>query len=52
MLGYLFLPGLLFQCPDVVVVVWRWYGGRQLGPKRWKIISQVAGEALSQLPIV
>lgn len=34
---------------DIVVVVWRWYGGQQLGPKRWRIISQVAGEAMGQL---
>ncbi|KAH8828175.1 hypothetical protein DL96DRAFT_1709461 [Flagelloscypha sp. PMI_526] len=35
--------------PDVLVIVWRWYGGQPLGPKRWKIISQAAREALAQL---
>ncbi|KAJ7188582.1 ribosomal protein S5 domain 2-type protein [Mycena filopes] len=36
----------LAGCEDVVVVVWRWYGGVQLGADRWKRISQVAREAL------
>jgi len=31
---------------DVVLVVFRWYGGVQLGSQRWKCISQVAKEAL------
>ena len=31
---------------DVLVVVTRWYGGVQLGPDRFKIISQVAREAV------
>lgn len=30
---------------DVMVVVTRWYGGHQLGPKRFSIINQVAREA-------
>lgn len=33
-------------CTDVVVVVYRWYGGVQLGSERWKCISGVAKEAL------
>ncbi|KAI0711089.1 hypothetical protein C8Q72DRAFT_235178 [Fomitopsis betulina] len=31
---------------DVVLVVFRWYGGVPLGSQRWKCISQVAKEAL------
>jgi putative IMPACT (imprinted ancient) family translation regulator len=31
---------------DVVVIVWRWYGGVKLGPDRWKRISEAAKEAL------
>lgn len=31
---------------DVLVVVTRWYGGVQLGPDRFKMISQVAREAV------
>ncbi|EWC47402.1 hypothetical protein DRE_00370 [Drechslerella stenobrocha 248] len=31
---------------DVVVVVSRWYGGVKLGPDRFRIINQVAREAL------
>ncbi|CZR69553.1 related to YIH1 Piecemeal microautophagy of the nucleus (PMN) [Phialocephala subalpina] len=30
---------------DVMVVVTRWYGGHQLGPKRFSIINQVARDA-------
>jgi hypothetical protein len=37
----------LTGCEDVVVVVWRWYGGVQLGSDRWKRISEVAREALN-----
>lgn len=33
-------------CEDVVVVVWRWYGGVKLGADRWKRISGAAREAL------
>ncbi|TRM69211.1 ribosomal protein S5 domain 2-type protein [Schizophyllum amplum] len=33
---------------NVVVVVWRWYGGVKLGSDRWKRISDVAKEALAQ----
>ncbi|KAF7362148.1 Protein IMPACT [Mycena venus] len=36
----------LSDCEDVVVVVWRWYGGVKLGADRWKRISEVAREAL------
>ncbi|KAF7791536.1 hypothetical protein EIP86_002552 [Pleurotus ostreatoroseus] len=36
----------LSGCEDVVVVVYRWYGGVQLGSERWKCISGVAKEAL------
>lgn len=36
----------LSGCEDVVVVVWRWYGGVKLGTDRWKRISEVAREAL------
>ncbi|KAH9912217.1 uncharacterized protein B0H18DRAFT_1127422 [Fomitopsis serialis] len=36
----------LSACEDVVLVVFRWYGGVQLGSQRWKCISQVAKEAL------
>lgn len=31
---------------DVIVVVYRWYGGVKLGSERWKCIGRVAGEAL------
>jgi putative IMPACT (imprinted ancient) family translation regulator len=30
---------------DVMVVVTRWYGGHQLGPKRFSIINTVARDA-------
>ncbi|CCM01924.1 uncharacterized protein FIBRA_03997 [Fibroporia radiculosa] len=36
----------LSRCKDVIVVVYRWYGGVQLGSQRWKCISTVAKEAL------
>ncbi|KAH9853291.1 hypothetical protein C2E23DRAFT_118126 [Lenzites betulinus] len=36
----------LSRCEDVVVVVFRWYGGVKLGSDRWKCISTVAKEAL------
>jgi hypothetical protein len=32
----------------VMVVVTRWYGGIMLGPDRWKLMSQVCRDALSQ----
>ncbi|KAH9943946.1 hypothetical protein B0H21DRAFT_468985 [Amylocystis lapponica] len=38
----------LARCEDVVIVVFRWYGGVQLGSQRWKCISSVAKEALEQ----
>lgn len=31
---------------NVLVVVWRWYGGVPLGGERWRLIGQVAREAL------
>lgn len=37
----------LGKCEDVVVVVYRWYGGVKLGSDRWKCISGVAKEALT-----
>jgi hypothetical protein len=36
----------LSGCTNVVVVVWRWYGGVQLGSDRWRRISEVAKVAL------
>ncbi|KIY53982.1 ribosomal protein S5 domain 2-like protein [Fistulina hepatica ATCC 64428] len=36
------------SCKNVIVVVWRWYGGVQLGADRWKRISEVAKDALTQ----
>jgi len=38
----------LSNCHNVVVVVFRWYGGTKLGSDRWKRISEVAKEALNQ----
>lgn len=38
----------LSNCRNVIVVVFRWYGGTKLGSDRWKCISQVAKEALKQ----
>lgn len=41
----------IMQSSDVVgmlVVVTRWYGGIMLGPDRWRIMSQVSRDALSQ----
>ncbi|KAI0916583.1 hypothetical protein AcV5_003033 [Taiwanofungus camphoratus] len=38
----------LTQCEDVVLVVYRWYGGVKLGSHRWKCISAVAKEALER----
>ncbi|KAI9059046.1 ribosomal protein S5 domain 2-like protein [Trametes sanguinea] len=38
----------LGKCEDVVVVVFRWYGGVKLGSERWKCISSVAKEALER----
>ncbi|KAA1477379.1 ribosomal protein S5 domain 2-like protein [Dentipellis sp. KUC8613] len=34
------------ECVGAVVVVWRWYGGVKLGGERWRVIGQVAREAL------
>ncbi|KZT13307.1 uncharacterized protein LAESUDRAFT_606690, partial [Laetiporus sulphureus 93-53] len=36
----------LSRSEDVILVVFRWYGGVQLGGQRWKCISAVAKEAL------
>lgn len=36
----------LSKCEDVILVVFRWYGGVQMGGQRWKCISIVAREAL------
>ena len=41
----------IMQSSDVVgmvLVVTRWYGGIMLGPDRWRIMSQVSRDALSQ----
>ncbi|KAH9936864.1 ribosomal protein S5 domain 2-like protein [Epithele typhae] len=38
----------LGHCEDVVLVVFRWYGGVKLGSDRWKCISSVAKEALDR----
>ncbi|KAI0352499.1 ribosomal protein S5 domain 2-like protein [Trametes cingulata] len=38
----------LSKCEDVVVIVFRWYGGVKLGSDRWKCISSVAKEALER----
>lgn len=41
----------VMQSSDVVgmlLVVTRWYGGIMLGPDRWRIMSQVSRDALSQ----
>lgn len=38
----------LLDVKNVVVVVSRWYGGIQLGPKRFKIINNVARRALEE----
>ncbi len=42
--------GLLQSCDlvGVLLVVTRWYGGIMLGPDRWRIMSQVSRDALSQ----
>lgn len=40
----------LLKLKNVVVVVTRYYGGVKLGPQRFKIINQVAREALERLP--
>ncbi|KZT64817.1 ribosomal protein S5 domain 2-like protein [Daedalea quercina L-15889] len=34
------------SCDNVVLIVFRWYGGVHLGSHRWKYISQAAKEAL------
>lgn len=36
----------LADCMDVVVVVSRWFGGVQLGPRRFKLINQCARDLL------
>ncbi|KAF8995514.1 ribosomal protein S5 domain 2-type protein [Cyathus striatus] len=33
---------------NVAVVVWRWFGGVQLGSDRWRRISEVAKDALGK----
>jgi hypothetical protein len=41
----------IMQSDDIVgmlLVVTRWYGGIMLGPDRWRIMSQVSRDALSQ----
>ncbi|KAI0640570.1 hypothetical protein C8Q79DRAFT_444651 [Trametes meyenii] len=38
----------LGNCENVIVVVFRWYGGVKLGSDRWKCISTVAKEALER----
>ncbi|EJF60044.1 ribosomal protein S5 domain 2-like protein [Dichomitus squalens LYAD-421 SS1] len=38
----------LSNCEDVVLVVFRWYGGVKLGSDRWRCISTVAKEALKR----
>ncbi|KAL1736310.1 ribosomal protein S5 domain 2-type protein [Schizophyllum commune] len=38
----------LSGCENVIVIVWRWYGGVQLGSDRWKCISGAAKEALTE----
>ena len=38
----------LSESEDVLIVVWRWYGGVQLGSERWRKISEVARDALNQ----
>jgi hypothetical protein len=41
----------IMQSSDIVgmlLVVTRWYGGIMLGPDRWRIMSQVSRDALSQ----
>ena len=35
-------------CEDVVLVVFRWYGGTKLGSDRWRCISSVAKQALDR----
>jgi hypothetical protein len=42
--------GLLQQSnlTNVLLVVTRWYGGIMLGPDRWRIMSEVSRDALSQ----
>ncbi|KAJ3483451.1 hypothetical protein NLI96_g6299 [Meripilus lineatus] len=38
----------LAKCENVIVVVYRWYGGVKLGSDRWKCISGTAKESLSK----
>ena len=38
----------LCQCENVLLVVFRWYGGVQMGGQRWRCISVVAREALEE----
>ncbi len=35
-------------CEDVILVVFRWYGGVKLGSDRWRCISSVAKQALDR----
>jgi putative IMPACT (imprinted ancient) family translation regulator len=39
----------MMDVEDVVVVVSRWYGGVKLGPQRFKVINNVAREAVLAL---
>ncbi|KAI0751818.1 hypothetical protein C8Q80DRAFT_599831 [Daedaleopsis nitida] len=38
----------LGNCENVILVVFRWYGGVKLGSDRWRCISSVAKEALER----
>ncbi|KAI0333426.1 ribosomal protein S5 domain 2-like protein [Cubamyces sp. BRFM 1775] len=38
----------LGRCDNVVVIVFRWYGGVKLGSDRWRCISSVAKSALER----
>ncbi|KAI1792579.1 ribosomal protein S5 domain 2-type protein [Ganoderma leucocontextum] len=38
----------LGSCEDVILVVFRWYGGVKLGSDRWRCISSVAKDALDR----
>lgn len=38
----------LAKCENVIVMVFRWYGGVKIGSDRWKCISGTAKEALTK----
>ncbi|KAM5540715.1 hypothetical protein V8D89_005746 [Ganoderma adspersum] len=38
----------LGKCEDVILIVFRWYGGTKLGSDRWRCISSVAKQALDR----